>query len=79
LVKRVVACTTREVPRLEAALGDERRHPRRHRPRGILVGGEDLPVDLAPAVVVVDDDVGERAPDVDPERVVWHGLRSPST
>jgi hypothetical protein len=37
---------------------------------GIVVGGEDLLAPLASGVVVVDHDVGERAADVDAERVV---------
>jgi hypothetical protein len=39
----------------------------RHRAGRVLVRGEDLAVDLASAVVIVDDDVGEGAADVDAE------------
>ena len=63
----------REVPRLQPPLAEERGDAGRDRARGVVVGGEDLPADLAAGVVVVDDDVGERAPDVDPERVAGHG------
>ena len=37
--------------------------------RGIVVRGEDFAAVLAAARVIVDDDVGERPADVDPERV----------
>ena len=60
--------------RLEAAAGEQRRHAGGHCARGVVVSGEDLAAHLAARVMVVDDDVGERAADIDPERVLGHRL-----
>ena len=63
----------REVGWIHAALAEQSRHPGGHRAGRIVVGGEDLAIDLPPALVVVDDEVGEGTADVDPERVAGHG------
>ena len=74
LVKSVVAWTTRvKCSGSEPSLAEERADACRHGAGRVLVGGEDLAAPLAPAVVVVDHDVGEGAADVDPERMVRHG------
>ena len=59
----------REVARGQAMLAQQAFDARGDGAGGVVVGREDLAVQLAPARVVVDDDVGERAADVDPERV----------
>ena len=76
LVKSVVACTTRPTSAGgERALAQQARRPRRRRARAgssCVVSSLRLAA-AAPRAVVVDDDVGERAADVDPERVA-HGV-----
>ena len=63
----------REVLGTEPTFGEQRGDARRHGAGWVLVGGENLAAPLASAVVIVDHDVGEGAPDVDPERMVRHG------
>ncbi len=64
----------REGGGLEAAAREQCRHAGCHCARRIVMRGQDLAAHLAARVVVVDDDVGEGAADVDPERVLDHEL-----
>ena len=59
----------RELAGRQAMLPQQRVDAGRDGARRIVVGGEDLAVELTPAGVVVHHDVGERAADVDAERV----------
>ena len=56
-----------EVLGRQPSLAEQRADTRRHGARRVLVGGEDLATPLAPAIVIVDHDVGEGAADVGPE------------
>src|SRR5439155_16854326 len=60
--------------RVDGAVAKQAGHARRDGARRVVVGREDLAVDLRPGVVVVDDEVGEGAADVDAERATGHGV-----
>ena len=62
-----------EVARRQAVLTQEPLDARGDGPGRVVVGGQDLAVELPAAGLVVDDDVGEGAADVDSERVA-HGV-----
>ena len=74
IVKSVVACTTRAMSAAAMALDDNSRSiPNHHAFRGIGVGGELLVAHLAARARLIDDDVGERPADVDPQPQALHG------
>ena len=59
----------RDVRRVHSALSEQPRYPGGHGARRVVGRGEDLAVDLVSPLVIVDDEVGEGAADVDAERV----------
>ena len=74
LVNSVVAWTMRvKSRRRQAVLTQEPLDAGGDGPGRVVVGGQDLAVELPAAGLVVDDDVGEGAADVDSERVA-HGV-----
>ena len=66
----------RDAQRIDRGLAQQRRDAARHRARRIVVRREHLLAPLAAAVVIVDDQVGEGAADVDAERMAGHAVTS---
>ena len=58
----------------DAVLGDHLAHPVQDSAGRVVVGGQQLAGKLALVLAVMDDDIGERAADVDAERIAdGHG------
>jgi len=66
-----------EVPGLEGAVGQDRADSGHDGADRIVVGRQNLATPLPAGVVVVHDDVGERASDVDSERIAGHRVKRP--
>ena len=63
-----------DVRGLEITIAEDFGYPGRHGAGRVVVRRQDLPADLGPALMVVDDDIGEGPADINTEGVARHQL-----